>query len=96
MYILSPFFILEFCLRKTLEVWNHGHPCPFMNVHPEYIFHPSSMADKIFTKKGSPYSELPFELPPEVCKSFVCFGHSVNFFLLFEGCSGVVVCIDQL
>ena len=32
MYILSPFFILEFCLRKTLEVWNHGHPCPFMNV----------------------------------------------------------------
>ena len=84
MYILSPFFILEFCLRKTLEVWNHGHPCPFMNVHPQ------------FTKKGSPYSELPFELPPEVCKSFVCFGHSVNFFLLFEGCSGVVVCIDQL
>ncbi|UTY25147.1 hypothetical protein E4N78_06090 [Treponema denticola] len=20
------FLILEFCLRKTLEVWNHGHP----------------------------------------------------------------------
>ncbi len=76
MYILSPFFILEFCLRKTLEVWNHRRPWR--------------------TKKGSPYSELPFELPPEVCKSFVCFGHSVNFFLLFEGCSGVVVCIDQL
>lgn len=26
MYILSPFFILEFCLRKTLEVWNHRRP----------------------------------------------------------------------
>lgn len=50
MYILSPFFILEFCVSKTLEVWNHGHPCPFMNVHPEYIFNPPSMAD---TKKGS-------------------------------------------
>ena len=92
MYILSPFLILEFCLRKTLEVWNHGHPCPFMNVHPCTFF----IRRPWRTKKGSPYSELPFELPPEVCKSFVCFGHSVNFFFLFEGCSGVVVCIDQL
>ncbi len=58
---------------------------------------PISLADKdIYKKKGSQYSELPFVLPPEVCKSFVCFGHSVNFFFLFEGCSGVVVGINQL
>ncbi len=80
------------------------------NVHPQSFFHlrvlltqnsrslepPLSMADKIYIKKGSQYSELPFVLPPEMCKSFVCFGHSMNFFFLFEGCSGVVVCIDQL
>ena len=34
MYILSPFFILEFCLRKTLEVWNHRRPWRLGNVHP--------------------------------------------------------------
>ena len=69
----------------------------YILVHPEYIFHPLSAADKKYLqRKGSQYSELPFVLPPEVCKSFVCFGHSMNFFFLFESCSGVVVCIDQL
>ena len=64
MYILSPFFILEFCLCKTLEVWNHGHPCPFMNVHPCTFFIRRPWRIKYLQKKGVriPNSPLNYHL----------------------------------